>query len=124
MGALREASLQAEAHDSHFDMNTPDTVWLPVIGQKGWVLLTKDKAIRTNELERQALVANNVAAFMLGRGDLPGAEMARIFINAMRTVERALRRYEVPFIASVSRTSVVSMKLVDGIWLSPPKALK
>jgi hypothetical protein len=116
--------VRAEAGDAHFSPSAPDTEWLPVVGQRGWVLLTKDKAIRTNALERSALVTNNVAAFMLGRGNLPGVEMARIFIAAMRSIERALRRYEVPLIASVSAHCVVSVLWADRGWLSKPKVLK
>jgi hypothetical protein len=123
VGALRAAKYQAEAHDEHFDVNTPDADWLPVVGQKGWVLLTKDKAIRANELERRALLSNNVAAFMLGKGDIPGAEMAKVFINSMRTMQRALRRFDVPIIATVNRGGGVSVLWAEGEQLRPPKAL-
>jgi PIN like domain len=34
----------------------PDTAWLPVIGQAGLVVLTRDKRIRSRPLERQALL--------------------------------------------------------------------
>lgn len=60
-------------------------------------------------LERTALVANDVAAFMLGGGNLPGVEMARIFIASTRSIERALRRFDVPFIASMRRSSSVRL---------------
>jgi len=124
VGALRDAGVQAEACDAHFEPNAEDAAWLPVVGQRGWVLLTKDKAIRTNALERNALISNHVAAFMLGGGNIPGAEMARIFIASLRSMQRALRRYEVPFIASISKRCAVSIVWADGGWLKKPKVLK
>lgn len=58
--------MQVEAGDAHFAQDAPDTEWLPVVGQRGWVLLTKDKKIRSNALERSAPQQGTIAAFMLG----------------------------------------------------------
>jgi len=35
-----------ERHQDHFSPGTPDTEWLPYIGQRGWILLTSDRRIR------------------------------------------------------------------------------
>jgi hypothetical protein len=78
-----------EVHDGHFPIEAEDVDWLPVVGQKGWVLISKDKAIRRNPLERAALLNANVRSFFLTGGNLTGPEMAAI-----------------PFIATVTRTEV------------------
>ena len=44
--ALRSVGATVEILLDHFDTGTPDEEWLPVIGQREWVLLTKDKLIR------------------------------------------------------------------------------
>ena len=62
---LRKAGLEVEVHDDHFAQNTPDQEWLPEIGKRRWVLLTKDMRIQTNAIERRTLLDNKVAAFML-----------------------------------------------------------
>jgi hypothetical protein len=85
-GALRAQGHQVVAGDEAFLQTATDVEWLPVVGQKGWVMLTKDRAIRTNRLEREALISNSVAAFMLTSGHLPGDEMARTFLAAMRSM--------------------------------------
>lgn len=41
-------------HDDVFDQSTQDVDWLPQVGQRQWVLLTKDKRIRRNEVETTA----------------------------------------------------------------------
>jgi hypothetical protein len=70
--ALQAAGETAHAHDDHFDVNAPDTVWLAEVTRRGWVVLTKDKNIRRNEIERTVIVDAGAACFMLGRGDVSG----------------------------------------------------
>ncbi len=72
----------------------------------------------------KASAGASVVAFMLGGGNLPGAEMARIFVESIRSMERALRSFDVPFIASISRSCLVSVLWADGAWLRKPKELK
>jgi PIN domain-containing protein len=59
-----------------------DVDWLPFVGQRAWVVVTKDKRIRTRPLERQALINAGVRAFILVSGNLKGTEMAAIFAAA------------------------------------------
>jgi len=40
-------------HDDHFPPDAPDTAWLQVVGERRWVVLTKDERIRRRPLERQ-----------------------------------------------------------------------
>jgi PIN like domain len=98
--ALRDAGVDVRLHDEHFAANAPDAEWLTAAGDRGWVVLTKDARIRVNDLERRALLNANVAAFMLGRGDVTGAATAAAFIAALPRMTRALRRLDVPFIGS------------------------
>lgn len=122
--ALRAAGELVEPHDDHFMQNTPDAEWLVEVGRRGWVVLTKDKNIRSNQLEHVALVRANVACFMLGRGDLTAAAMGKIFIDALPVMRRVLRRFEVPLAASLSTGSHVRVLLAAGKWQNPLKEFK
>ena len=104
--ALRKGGAQAEHHDDHFAQDAPDQDWLGEVGRRGWLVLTKDKEIRRRTLEREALLAAGVRAFVLTSGNLRGAEMAEIFVRHLRRMERLARRTPPPFIARVTRTSV------------------
>ncbi|KYF79985.1 hypothetical protein BE17_24600 [Sorangium cellulosum] len=121
--ALRAAGAEVHAHDDHFAQNTADAEWLVEIGRRGWVVLTKDKNIRSNHLEHVALVQANVACFMLGRGDLTAAAMGKIFVEALPVIKRALRRFDVPLAASLSARGGLRVLLAAGKWLQPPKEL-
>lgn len=99
-----------ERHGSHFDPGTEDTVWLPFVGKEGWVLLTKDKRIRFNELERSAIQRYRVREFYFTGGNYSGAEMAEMLVAALRDIARFCRRYDPPFIASISKSGHVSLR--------------
>jgi hypothetical protein len=45
--ALQQAGLRVEFHADHFADDADDATWISVVGQRGWIVLTKDKAIRT-----------------------------------------------------------------------------
>lgn len=122
--ALRQAGLAVEIHDDHFSKNTPDHVWLRAVGDRSWVVLTKDKDIRRNALELLAVVEGRVACFQLGRGDFSGAAMAAIFLAAMRGIQRTLRRFEVPLVGSLAASGGVRVLFAGGAWLDTPKELK
>lgn len=65
-GSLRDAGELVVTHDSVFEEDTADTTWLAEDGKRGWVVLNKDARIRTNQLEREALLSAGVAAFSSG----------------------------------------------------------
>jgi hypothetical protein len=50
--ALVQNRINYERHGKHFPAGTEDSIWLPFVGKKSWILLTKDKRIRFNDLER------------------------------------------------------------------------
>jgi len=123
--ALRRANEQIVVHDEQFpDQDTSDVIWLGEAGRSGWVVLTKDARIRTNVLERTTLLSAGVAAFMLGRGDLRGSDMARAFVLALPRMKKVLRRWNLPLIAVVSVEGLVSLLYAAGERLAKPRAVK
>ncbi len=93
---------------------TEDEDWLPVVGARQWVVLTKDKWIRRREMEREALIQAKVAAFVLSAGNLTGTEMAVAFTKAYPRIQKTLRDHEPPFVASVDATGQVRL-LTDAV---------
>jgi hypothetical protein len=81
--ALRRSGCSVEIHDQHFHQAAKDTDWLPEVGRRGWVVLTKDRQIRTRQNELIALLSAGVAAFVLTAADLSGPEMASAFVRAL-----------------------------------------
>jgi len=99
-----------ERHGSHFAPGVEDTAWLPFVGERGWILLTKDKRIRFNELEKSAIQRYGVREFYFASGNYSGVEMAAMLAASLREMARFCRRYDPPFIASISKSGKVSLR--------------
>ena len=106
--ALRNAGHSVEVHDDHFPPDAPDNVWLSDVSRRGWIVLTKDKRIRYRASELAAVTATKARVFTLTAGSIQAREMAEIFILAMEKVQAFVARNSPPYIATISRSGVLS----------------
>jgi hypothetical protein len=100
-----------EIHDDHFPPDAKDADWLPEVGNRGWIVLTKDDRIRYRKHEHEALVSAGVPAFVLTSGNLTGDEMAAIFAKFLPKMRRMASGATGAFIARVTRTRVYKVPL-------------
>jgi hypothetical protein len=63
--ALREAGASVEVHIDHFSQSAPDLEWIPEVGRRSWVLITRDTNIRRTPLERAAYVYAGLRGFVV-----------------------------------------------------------
>jgi hypothetical protein len=119
--ALREAAQEGERVEV-LPQGTADVDWIPLAHQGGWVCLTKDRALRRRPNELSALLAAELAVFVVGeaRGE---AQAARIVL-ALSSIRRALRSRDVPLIARVDEDGGVTVTYEGGKQLSPPRKIK
>jgi PIN domain-containing protein len=110
---LRAAGLKVCAHDDHFKQNTPDDVWLRDVGRRRWIVITKDKNIRKRYLERDALVAARVRAFVFTGGQISGVEMGEILVAAIGKIGKLLDSTPPPFVARITGAGDVAIIPVD-----------
>lgn len=102
--------MKHERHGNYFAPGTEDSDWLPFVGQHGWILLTKDKRIRFNQLEKTAVRRHRVREFYFSSGNFTGAEMAEILVAALPGMIRTVRKFDPPFIASIAKSGQISVK--------------
>lgn len=102
--------MRYERHLQHFPAGTPDHVWLAKVGENKWALLTADKRIRYNILEKQALAQHGVKEFVFASGNLSGTEMAAALEAAMSKMVRLTRRIDSPFVAAITRRGEVHIR--------------
>jgi len=76
LDALLSNSVRYERHRDHFARGEQDEVWLQFVAERSWIVLTKDKRNRYNEIEREALRRHRVREFYFGSGNFTGSEMA------------------------------------------------
>jgi hypothetical protein len=98
VAALIAANVRVERATRNFPRGTPDEVWLPEVGRRGWIVLTRDKRIRYRTLERVALTAAAVRAFVFTGGNVGAKETAEILVRACPAIERICRAQKPPFI--------------------------
>lgn len=107
--ALRNSGIAVEIHDDNFGQNAQDVDWLPEIGRREWVVLTKDARISKNHLERMAVTNAGISMFTLASQNLSGKEMANIFLKSVSKMQEFVRKHPAPFIAKVYRDGRVEM---------------
>jgi predicted nuclease of predicted toxin-antitoxin system len=100
--ALQAVGLTVEFHGDNFRNDAEDTEWIQVIGDREWVALTKDKAIRKKPAERERVISAKARLFTLPSGNLSGEEMAEIFVKNRYRMAYFINRHPAPFIAVVS----------------------
>jgi predicted nuclease of predicted toxin-antitoxin system len=107
--ALRAAGETVALHSDHFAQDSPDQEWLEIVGKRRWVVLTKDKSIKSNQIEIASLIKANVYCFNLMSQSLTGNQMATAFIKALNDMKELFQRMQPPLVASVSRKGEVQV---------------
>jgi len=86
-----------------------DRVWLRTVGERGWVVLTKDQRLRYRPLEIAALRASKARVFVLIAGNLRGIEIAAVFLRALPRIYKFLHSLPGPFVARVSKSGHINV---------------
>ena len=102
--ALSDAGARVERSTLHFPRGTQDEVWLAKAGQNGWVVLTRDQRIRYRQLERLALEAAKVRAFVFTGGNVTSKDTGAILAGALDRMASIARADPGPFIYHIGRS--------------------
>src|SRR5262245_50182074 len=116
--ALRNAGQRVELMEDHFDADVEDTIWVPAVGARGWIILTKDRALRHNSLEQIALLKSNTHSFILTSADQSGPQMAGAFVAALPDMLRLIQKFPPPFVGTVTSTGRVTVFLTHAQLLA------
>ena len=81
-----------------------------MVGSKGWILLTSDKRIRYNSLEKLALELYAVREFVFTSGNMSGQDMAAALERALNKMRNLCAKTRPPFVASLTRTGEVNLR--------------
>jgi len=88
----------------HFQGDTSDTIWLPYVGSKQLVLISRDTQLRWNPAEIQAIRDNRVGAFIMTGKSLTHCQIVQQLIRnwpqikaiATRSAKRTPYIYRIP----------------------------
>lgn len=111
---LRADGWNVVDHREVFDRDrVKDDEIFEYVGAKGWVLLTKDKAMRRKPWEIDKILTEMNRIFSLSSADLSAEDMAGIFISNRLRIGRFLKNYSEPFYAIVQKHSVELARAVE-----------
>jgi hypothetical protein len=122
----RDAGLAVERHADHFAPDSPDAVWLPEVGRRGWIVVTHDERIRYKANELAAVVQHRIA-MLLVVGHAPFPRLAEHFVRSLPRVEAFVAAHRPPYIAKVHRpTPKELIRRADApgsvsLWYPAPK---
>jgi len=115
--AIRARGLTVEIHADHFQHDAPDSVWIPEVGRRGWIIVTKDKSIRKRYVEIAALLKANVPSFVLTSGETTAQQNAVTILKAINNMIECIRSIAPPFLALVAASGTVSVQWTYGNML-------
>ena len=107
--ALNQQNVSFELHHTWFESGVDDDVWLPFVGERHWIIVTKDKRNRYNKWEKAALRRFKVREFYFGSGNMNGLEMAAALVAALPEMRNICQSTPPPFVASISRSGTVTI---------------
>jgi hypothetical protein len=88
------------------------TTWLPDAGKNGWLVIARDKKIRTRAAERQAIIDNGVGAFIIiVKKNLNRWEYLRLIATNLDEMEEVFAATPKPFIWTVETRGLSRKKL-------------
>jgi predicted nuclease of predicted toxin-antitoxin system len=103
VAALRELGLEAHKLTDHFPQDIVDVELFVEVSDRGWVLLTKDKAMRRRPNERVAILETKIRVFNFSSGNISGPEMIEALLKALPRMVRFIAKHPAPFAARIGR---------------------
>ena len=96
-----------------FTSGTPDEEWLPYVGNKGYILFTKDQRIRRRPLEKALIMEYKVGAFYLMGKTMSRWNYIRQIVRAWDKIEKLVEKEYPPFAYQVSLhgTKIIKIQL-------------
>lgn len=107
--ALRQADHAVEIHDDHLPIDAPDEAWIKLVGEKGWIALTKDKNIRYRYAELDAIKVYNARVVVIRAKNVTGADLAILLVKYHQRIQNFAARHTAPFVAALDRSGSLSL---------------
>lgn len=88
--------------DERFPQATPDEEWLRQVGAWGWLVISRDKKVRTRPGERREILESGVGCFILAsKKDLTKEAMTDLIRATLPEMERLFSTTPRPFIFTI-----------------------
>ena len=86
------------------DAATPDHVWIPHCAKRGWIIVTSDKGIELDPINREAVIESSAKIVMLDENNSRAATWASAIIVSRHSIRSAFAAINGPHIVSLRNT--------------------
>jgi PIN like domain len=100
---LKALGCSVERHKTHFLPDAPDDEWIPVCAKRNWVIISGDKGIIQDGINRAAVQESKAKVFILADTTAKGADWAAALASAARKILWLASANEGPFYCRVAR---------------------
>ena len=102
---LKEAGINVRWHaaEGFPTRETDDTAWIRAVAEKGYIIVTSDKAIETDPINKLAVIETKAKVFILDEGNSRAVHWAAAIIVSKDRIYEAVRDNAGPFFMNVIR---------------------
>ncbi len=90
--------------EDKFRHDTPGEEWLPVAGQEGWLVVLRDKKVRTRPGEREKIMRHRVGCFILNQKQDPTRwQYLQLLAGTLDQMQEEFIKTPRPFMYTIDR---------------------
>lgn len=115
--ALKRAGIPVELYLDWFEPGVPDTEWIPVVSERGWLILTIDAMISRRIAEQAAIAQANGRVFVFASSKVNSVAISTAMVQAYSTMVAIATETEAPFIAKIYKSGEARLwRDRHGLW--------
>lgn len=108
--ALLAAHIKFRVYSEDFKDGEEDPNILPLVGQRGYAILTQDSRNRYRELERKSILRYRVRQFIVS-GNLGGVTLAKLLVDSYPKIRAFARENDRPFVAVITKSGDIYLRM-------------
>jgi len=106
--ALKEVRGDVAWLEDLFPHDVKDEAWLKAAGENNWLVITRDRKIKTRPGERRAFIANNVGDFcLISKATLTRWDLLKLLVTTLDEIERLFASTPRHFLYGVHRSGQI-----------------
>jgi hypothetical protein len=102
---LRDVDVSVEIHKRHYLRDAPDPDWIADASARGWAIISGDKGLELDGINRHAVVKNAARVFLLADTNSRGAEWAAALVAGRHRIIKIAGENRGPFYCKINKTS-------------------
>lgn len=108
--ALSAANYKFRVYSQDFKGGEEDPNILPLVGKRGWAMLTCDSKNRYRDLERKLIMRYRVRQFVFA-GNLGAATLGNLIVSVYPKMRTFAREHERPFVAGITKSGDIYLRM-------------